>query len=217
MNPAEKTTGFSTPQGATMDPELYVFPQISFASLKVAASTALFVLVLLVSWLLLPLLPGLPLWAAVDRSLVVGSYSFSLFKLLHLLLGYGLFIYASVCAWRAAREKATVEDPKIGLASRILNTGSYARVRHPMYAMFILANTGLGFSLASIYGLAFALLSLVLFLANGLFEERAVMLRFFEKEYRAYMRQVPARFFTPGQAVVLVIFLALQFAGVYFS
>ncbi len=199
-----------------MDPELYVFPRISTTPVKIAASSALFALVLVIAALLLPLLPGSHLWAAVDLLVSVGPVTASLVGLLHLLTGYALFIYGSYHAWRATREKNTVEDPRRALATRLLDTGYYGRVRHPMYAMFILANAGLGFAMNSIYGLAFSLLSLVLFVANGIFEERAVMMRYFGEEYRAYMRRVPARYFTPLQAVVLGLVLALNIAGLFF-
>jgi protein-S-isoprenylcysteine O-methyltransferase Ste14 len=199
-----------------MDPEIYVFPGISSAPVKIAASTALFVLALAAAGLLLPLLPGPHLWAAVDRSLALGSLSISLARLLHLLLGYGLFIYGSYHAWRATRLKNTVERLDHELATRILDTGYYARTRHPMYGMFILANAGLGSAMSSVYGLVFSLLSLGLFIANGIFEERAVMVRFFGEEYRAYMRRVRARYFTPVQAAALVVILGLNVAGVFF-
>ncbi len=123
-----------------MYPELYIFPQINFAPLKIAASTVLFAVVLAVAGLILPLIPGPHFWAAVDRTVTVGPASASLAGLLHLLAGYALFIYGSYHAWQAARLKNTVEDPRRGLATRILDTGYYGRVRHPMYAMFILAN-----------------------------------------------------------------------------
>ena len=200
-----------------MDPEIYVFPKISSAPLKIAASTGLFLLVLLAAGLLIPLAPGPHLWQSVDRPLTLGPLSVSLARLLHLLLGYGLFIYGSFHAWQATRLKNSVERPDQELATRILDTGYYARTRHPMYGMFILANAGLGFAISSVYGLAFSLLSLVLFIANGLFEERAVMVRFFGEEYRAYMRRVRARCFTPIQAAVLVLVLALNIAGVFYK
>ena len=199
-----------------MDPELYVFPKINSAPVKIAASTALFVLVLLAAGLLVPRLPGPHLWEAVDRTLTVGPLSAGLAGLLHLLLGYGLFIYGSYHAWRATRLKNTVERPDCELATTILDTGYYARARHPMYGMFILANAGLGFATNSVYGLGFSLLSLLLFTANGFFEERAVMIKFFGEEYRSYMRRVPARYFTPIQALVLVLILALNTAGVFY-
>lgn len=199
-----------------MDPEIYVFPGIQSVSLKIAASTAIFVVVLVVTALLVPLLPGPHLWGAIDRMVAIGSFSFSLAGLLHLLIGYSLFTYGSYNAWRATKLKNTVERPDVELATRVLDTGFYARVRHPMYGMFILANTGLGVAMNSVYGLVFSLLSLALYIANGIFEERYVMLQFFGDEYREYMRRVKARFFTPAQATLLVLVLALNIIGVLY-
>jgi protein-S-isoprenylcysteine O-methyltransferase Ste14 len=113
--------------------------------------------------------------------------------------------------------KNTVEDPKHELATKILDTGYYGQVRHPMYAMFILANVGLGFAMSSVYGLAFGLLSLLAFVANGIFEEKYVMLRFFGEEYQDYMRRVTARYFTAGQSLVLSLVLVLYIAGFFFK
>jgi protein-S-isoprenylcysteine O-methyltransferase Ste14 len=197
-----------------MDPEIYVFPRISTAPLKIAASTGLFVVVLVIARLVLQLVPGPHLWAAVDRNVMAGPLSTTLMNLLHLLLGYGLFIYGSYRAWQATRQKNTVEDPRRQSATRLLDTGDYGRVRHPMYGMFILANTGLGLALNSVYGLAFALLSLVAFVANGLLEERLSLIPQFGSEYWDYMRRVPARYFTPGQTFVLALTLIFMTAGV---
>ena len=199
-----------------MDPEIYVFPNINSAPLKIAVSTALFILVLIIAALITPLLPGPNLWSTINLTLTVAGGTVSLTNLLHILLGYTLFIYGSFHAWQATRLKNTVEDPKHELATRILDTGYYARVRHPMYGMFILANVGLGFAMNSIYGFAFGLLSLVAFVANGVFEERYVMIRFFGEAYQDYMRRIPARYFTPGQAIVLALVLAFYMAGVFF-
>jgi protein-S-isoprenylcysteine O-methyltransferase Ste14 len=200
-----------------MDPEIYVFPQINATPLKIAASTALFVLVLMIAGWITPLLPGPQLWSAVDRTLTVAGSSVSLARLLHILLGYTLFIYGSYHAWQATHLKNTVEDSKHELATRILDTGYYGRVRHPMYGMFILANAGLGFAMTSVYGLAFGLLSLALFVANGIYEEKYVMLRFFGEAYQDYMRRVRARYFTAAQAIALSLMLALNIAGLFFK
>jgi len=185
-----------------MDPELYVFPNIERPALKMAASTGLFALVIAAARLLtrqglLPTGDGSPiLW-------------------LSLLCGFSLFLYASYQAWRATREKNSVEDPRRQAPTRLLDTGFFARVRHPMYGMFILANAGLGLAASSVYGLGFSLLSLVLFVLNGIFEERAALIPLFGDQYRDYMRRVPARYFTPLQAVLLVLALGLNAAGVF--
>lgn len=200
-----------------MDPEIYVFPKIESAPLKIAASTTLFVIVLALVALLTPLLPGPHLWTAIDRTIVVAGGTISLATLLHILFGYVLFIYGSFHAWQATRLKNTVEDPKHELATRILDTGYYARVRHPMYGMFILANVGLGFAMVSIYGLIFGILSLAAFVANGILEERYIMLRFFGEAYQDYMERVTARYFTPGQAFVMAFALGIYIAGFFFQ
>ena len=200
-----------------MDPEIYVFPNINSASLKIAASTALFIVVLIIAGLLTPLLPGPQLWAAIDRTVAVAGGTVSLATLLHVLLGYTLFIYGSFHAWQATRLKNTVEDSRHELATRILDTGYYAKVRHPMYGMFILANVGLGFAMNSVYGLVFGLLSLAAFVANGIFEEKHVMLRFFGEAYQDYMRRVTARYFTAAQAIVLTLVLIFYITGFFFK
>ena len=200
-----------------MDPEIYVFPNINYAPLKITASTALFVLVLLLAALITPLLPGQHPWETIDRTVRVGGGTVSLARLLHILAGYSLFIYGSFHAWQATRLKNSVEDPRHELATRILDTGYYARVRHPMYGMFILANVGLGLAMNSVYGLGFGLLSLLAFVANGIFEERYVMIRFFGEAYQAYMRRVTARYFTPGQAILLTVVLVLYLTGLFFA
>lgn len=198
-----------------MDPEIYVFPNINSAPLKIAASTALFIAVLVIAALITPLLPGPELWAGIDRTITVAGGTVSLTSFVHILLGYTLFIYGSFHAWQATRLKNTVEDSKHELATRILDTGYYARVRHPMYGMFILANVGLGFAMNSVYGLGFGLLSLAAFVANGILEERYVMIRFYGEEYKTYMRRVTARYFSPRQAIVLCLVLALYVAGFF--
>ncbi|HSL43455.1 MAG TPA: methyltransferase [Anaerolineales bacterium] len=200
-----------------MDPELYVFPKINSAVVKVAASTTLFIVVLVTAALILPLLPGPQFWASIDQTLKVGRVSVSVANLLHLLVGYTLFIYGSYHAWKATRLKNTVEDPRHELATRILDTGYYGKVRHPMYGMFILANVGLGFAMNSVYGLGFGLLSLAAFVANGIFEEKYVMLRFFGAAYQNYMRRVTARYFTPGQAIALALVLAVYIVGLFLT
>jgi len=167
----------------------------------------LFALVIAAARLLLPG-SGSGIGAAVNENLA---------GWLSLVLGYGLFIYASYQAWRATREKNTVEDPKREVATRLLDTGAYARARHPMYGMFILANAGLGLAANSIYGLGFSLLSLLLFTLNAIFEERAVLIPQFGEQYRDYMRRVPARCFTLFQSALLVLALALNAAGVLFQ
>lgn len=182
-----------------MDPELYVFTNIDHPGLKAAASSVVFAAAVA----LIRLLPvptawnvpgGPPEWPA-------------------LLAGYAVFLYASLQAWIATREKNAAEDPRRGIATRLLETGAYRRARHPMYGMFILANAGLGLAAGLVYGLAFSLLSLLVYNLNAAIEEHAGLIPQFGDAYRAYRRRVPARLFTTGQALLLAATLALTAVG----
>lgn len=72
---------------------------------------------------------------------------------------------------------------------RLVETGPYARVRHPMYTSFLLMAVGQAFLLANwVAGLAGLIGFAVLFFLRVGKEER-MMLEIFGAEYRAYMER----------------------------
>ncbi len=105
--------------------------------LKIGASNAVFALVLVVAGMLFPLLPGPHLLKVKDGTIAVGPFSILWIDLMHLTLGYALFIYGSFHAWQATRQKNIVEDPQRRTTARLLECGYYGHVRHSMYGMFI--------------------------------------------------------------------------------
>ena len=78
---------------------------------------------------------------------------------------------------------------------RLIVSGPYARVRHPMYSAIVGWAAGLGLLIASWLPLAFAALAAVLFLGRAPREEK-MMIEQFGDEYRAYMKTT-GRFLPP--------------------
>jgi protein-S-isoprenylcysteine O-methyltransferase Ste14 len=75
---------------------------------------------------------------------------------------------------------------------RIVTTGPYGIVRHPMYGGAILFLLGTPLLLGSAYGLVFAPLLVILPAVRSVFEERVLAERF--PEYAAYAEKVRYRF-----------------------
>jgi len=96
-----------------MDPELYVFPAIRKASIKILASSSLFLVIYLVLRLLDPFLAGPHMWTGSTWILKIGSSSLNWMHILGLLLGFGLFIYGAYHAWRATQLKNTYRFEKL--------------------------------------------------------------------------------------------------------
>ena len=70
---------------------------------------------------------------------------------------------------------------------RLISSGPYVRVRHPMYSAILGWAVGLGLVVASWLPLAFAAVGAVVFFARSQREEK-MMLERFGDEYRAYMK-----------------------------
>jgi len=72
---------------------------------------------------------------------------------------------------------------------RLISSGPYCRIRHPMYTGFLILPTGLALSTANLLlGLLQIGATVAMYLAR-VDDEEAMMLDSFGDEYRAYMRQ----------------------------
>jgi len=75
---------------------------------------------------------------------------------------------------------------------KVVSTGPYHRVRHPMYSAIIMFIIGTSLLLGSYYGLLFGLIDVIIIAVRAVLEER--MLKIVLPGYDAYMRQVKYRF-----------------------
>ena len=164
---------------------------------------------------LLPLMPALPLWDAIDRYLLsVWSLRFTLFELFHLTVGFLLVTQAAVRLSLIYQRHLSIRQRAAKKYATLQTDGFYARVRHPMASNRLLYALGLSFAFPTVWTLIpFAVLAL-LTIFSGIIEERGELGRRFGAEYEAYKRKVPRRYLTPWLVVYMGIAAAAFAAGV---
>ncbi len=125
-----------------------------------------------IAGLLLPVprLPGFPLTAFLGGALFLGGFIF------HAIAERG---------HRQAHQNAK-------LISRIIDTGMYGKIRHPLYVSLIIMNIGIGVGFGVYWTLGLALVFSALYVCTAV-EEEHFLLRSFREEYGDYTRRVPWR------------------------
>ena len=78
----------------------------------------------------------------------------------------------------------------IGREQKLVKTGIYAKVRHPIYLSGLILSLGFTLIAGNLYGLLFFILSLVAFVTRIKKEERGLITRFGE-EYKQYAKETP--------------------------
>jgi len=77
-----------------------------------------------------------------------------------------------------------------GKEQKLIKTGIYAKVRHPIYLSGLILSLGFTLIAGNLYGLLFFILSLVAFVTRIKKEERELITRFGE-EYKQYAKETP--------------------------
>jgi protein-S-isoprenylcysteine O-methyltransferase Ste14 len=93
-------------------------------------------------------------------------------------LGYALFLAATALMLRVVRENsfaAPVVKVQAERGHRVIDTGPYAFVRHPMYSGAVLYFAGIALLLGSWWGLILSSVFFVLFSIRAAIEERALI------------------------------------------
>lgn len=162
---------------------------------------------------ILGLLPQSHLWGKVDSAIKLNNYKFLTFELIHILLGFPLFLYGVLLVIKTSQVNHHAQDKESRKPIRLIKEGVYSKVRHPMYAGFILTQVGLWFSLCSYYTIFIAVLLVAIFLFNGWREERMILIPIFGDGYKEYINQVKSRFFTKGTLIYFVFIIIFSVFG----
>ena len=138
----------------------------------------------------------------------------SVWDLLHWLLAVVLLVSAGLRIQKISRENHAVRDESTRKPNELVTSGSYAQVRHPMYAMSMMNILALFCAFGTLLGVGVALLLVSFQYLNGVMEEQHQLVPLFGPAYEAYRKAVPRKYFTTAQLNLLICYLSMTLLDV---
>ena len=89
--------------------------------------------------------------------------------------------------------------------AKLVTSGAYSIVRHPVYLAWILIFTGWSFILDSPLAILFVPVLTIFLAAHSLYEERYILIPKYDDLYRRYYKKVPYRLFSPPYNYLIII------------
>jgi len=152
----------------------------------------------------------IPFWSTIVKGkdytyyLIYGSYLALLiagvlvilreeYRLPLTIAGFVVILLSIVINLLARQELARNWSPLAGTSTeqRLIKSGIYAHIRHPIYTSALLLSLGLALITSKLWGLALFILALIAFVVRINEEERALLAKF-EGEYQEYMQKTGA-------------------------
>ncbi|MFX0179656.1 MAG: methyltransferase family protein [Candidatus Hodarchaeota archaeon] len=96
--------------------------------------------------------------------------------------------------------------------SKLIKTGIYSVIRHPIYLSWVLIFMGCSFAFDSFLAILFIPILIVLLEIHCILEEKYILLPNFGEEYREYKKKIPFRIFSPPYNYLLII---ISFVVIY--
>lgn len=159
------------------------------------------------------LLPRFYLWERIEYSISICGYTIRWIDIVYFVLGLIIFVHALTDLFGISRQNHTVQDMATRQPTRLLTTGYYAKVRHPMYGTFMLMELGLFFPSRSVYGLIIIVFVVATQALNGRMEEKRQLEVLFEDTYGTYKENVPVRYLTPTMKTYFIICIVFSILG----
>ena len=122
--------------------------------------------------------------------LVFSWTKFSIFPVSNILGGF-LILFAFAFHLWAEKDHRQAHEQADNI-EKIVNSGVYSKIRHPLYLSLIILNIGIGLSFGVLLTIIMALLTIVHWIATSLKEE-AVLLQKFPDAYNQYKISVQWR------------------------
>ena len=144
------------------------------------------------------------LWKSIDYVLFSGFIDFTLFLLVHNIIGAIIFLIAFYQCLEIVRINNQAHSGK-NQPNRLLQDGYYAKVRHPMTTRFLLILFSFCFMMSSLISLIIYLPLHLFFLLITIYEEKRILYPIFGESYNKYKENVSHRFF--NKTMILLLFL----------
>jgi protein-S-isoprenylcysteine O-methyltransferase Ste14 len=119
--------------------------------------------------------------------LMFSWYSFSVFPISNLIGGF-LILFSFIFHWWSEKDhkQAHEQTDKI---DKIINSGVYSRIRHPLYLSLIVLNIGIALSFGILITLILSLLSAIHWVSTSIKEEQMLQIKF-QDDYTQYKESV---------------------------
>lgn len=141
---------------------------------------------------------------------------FSKIDLLYFICGLILICYGNVKLSAITIQNHSVRSEKSNSPEKLLVTGYYAKVRHPMYGTFIILQAGFMLSLRSLDGIIIACIIVAFQYANAAVEERRLLFPAFGEKYKTYTQNVRRMLLTRSEVITLFFVMLLSAVGFIF-
>lgn len=162
---------------------------------------------------LLAVIPDVRPWAGLAAWFSFGRAAFVKTDAAYFACGLILSVYGTLKLVQVTAENHASRSKGSDVPERLLTAGSYARARHPMYAAFIVLQSGFLLSLRSLDCLFLALVLAVFQYGNAYFEEKKVLVPAFGKEYALYRKNVKGMALTKAESAALASLTFFSLAG----
>jgi protein-S-isoprenylcysteine O-methyltransferase Ste14 len=165
---------------------------------------------------LIGLLPDIKPWESIKYSYTVYNYNIMISDGIYFLLGLISFVLGFFMITETSRRIREVRDEKTRLSNRLMTDGCYNKMRHPMYASFILLQAGSLSSLRSLICTILAAFVIIDQYINVKTEEKNQLEKIFGDEYIKYKNRVKAGFMTTGMKISFAVIIGLSIIGLFF-
>lgn len=164
---------------------------------------------------LMAYIPDVHPWSNSSLWRSILGISFLYVDILFFLFGIIIYMYASIRFIVINKENHSVRT-KSDIPESLLTTGSYAKVRHPMYGVFVIRFAAVFLSLRSVIGIFLVVLFAITQYVNAYREEKRTLIPLFGDEYRQYSDKVRHLLFSKWEVTMLLIFVAFGLIGLIF-
>lgn len=151
-------------------------------------------------------------WSSSSVWRTIFGLSFLNADIVYFIVGILFYIYASIRFFGINEQNHSVRG-KEDTPNSLLTTGYYAKVRHPMYGVFIMRCAFVLLSVRSLIGIVICVLFAVSQYLNACREEKKVLIPLFADAYINYSKQVTQLLLTKVQVIVISIMIIINIIG----
>lgn len=162
-------------------------------------------------WLMTDI-PDVHPWSNSSLWRSIFGISFLYVDILFFLFGIIMYMYGSIRFIGINKENHSVRT-KNDMPESLLITGFYAKVRHPMYGVFVIKFAAVFLSLRSVIGIFLTVLFAITQYVNAYREEKKILIPLFDDEYRQYSDKVEHLLLNKWEVVMLLIFVTFGLTG----